>query len=248
MTSWFLDFPYPFANLALTLSQRRSALEFSIGVQFMKTRSGLIPFLLGLSFVSFAVTASAIPIGNIVKNGGFETGSLPPWQTSGTTGSAARTNAASNGVIGLDQDSAHTGNFGLFAGASGGKVFLQQSLQTTVGSSYILSFWMDGNQSEGLRAASSGNPIDFEVFWNGKLIFDTSDVPNSYTKFTFTDLPATGSRTNLKFGFRDDFGFFHLDDIKAGLVGVPEAFSTIWLALPLVMLLFGARIRMRSLA
>jgi hypothetical protein len=178
-----------------------------------------------------------MPISNIVGNGGFETGSFPPWKTSGNTGNnSARINAASNGVFGIDQDSAHTGNFGMFAGPIGTKGYLQQTLQTVAGTSYNLSFWLDINQTESLHTASKGNPIDFEVFWNGKQIFDTSDLPTSYTKFTFADLLATGSRTNLKFGFRDDFGQFHLDDVFVGN-RVPEAFSTLWLGLPLIILL-----------
>jgi hypothetical protein len=207
----------------------------------MKMRSGTLLSLLAPALVCFAIRASAIPIGNIVKNGNFETGDLPPWKTSGNTGGGSGTSAANNGAFGVDHDSAHTGSWGLFAGPVGAKGFLQQGLQTRTGSTYILSFWMDGNQSEGLSAASRGNPIDFEVFWNGKLIFDTSDVPSSYTKFTFTDLAATSSLTKLKFGFRDDFGFFHLDDVKVTLAGVPEAFSTLWLALPVLLLLAAAR-------
>ena len=207
----------------------------------MKTRSGLILSLSAVAFVCFAVTASAIPIGNIVKNGGFETGGLPPWRTSGNAGSM-RSNVAGGGTIGIDQDSAHRGQFGLFAGAIGTKVFLSQTLRTTQGSNYILSFWMDASQTDAARAAAPGNPIDFEVFWNGHLIYDTSDIPTSYTKFTFSDLVATGSTTVLKFGFRDDSGEFHLDDVRVGIAGVPEAFSTLWLALPLLILL-GARKR-----
>jgi hypothetical protein len=180
-----------------------------------------------------------MPISNIVGNGGFETGNFPPWKKLGNTGNnTAPINAASNGVFGIDQDSAHTGNFGLFAGPVGTKGYLQQTLHTVAGSKYNLSFWMDAEQGESLQAASAsgGNPIDFEVFWNGKEIFDTSDVSSSYTKFTFTNLLATTSRTSLKFGFRDDSGQFHLDDVFVG-ARVPEAFSTLWLGLPLIILL-----------
>jgi hypothetical protein len=212
----------------------------------MNARSGIVYGLHALALATFAGTAAAIPIGNIVKNAGFESGGLPPWHTSGATGSAARTNAAATGAIGIDQDSAHTGQFGVFASATGGKVFLAQTLQTVKGSSYILSFWLDANQTDAVSAAAArGNPVDFEVFWNGKLIYDNSDIPTSYTKFTFSDLVATSRSTVLKFGFRDDSGFFHLDDVVVG-IRVPEAFSTLWLALPLVTLL-GLRKKLRTL-
>jgi hypothetical protein len=210
----------------------------------MNMRSGTILF--GIILLCFAVSASAIPIGNIVKNGSFETGGLPPWHTSGT-GGTARTTAAASGTIGVDQDSAHTGNFGVFATATGSKVFLSQALQTQKGSSYDLTFWLSTTQTQSdafKTATATGSPVDFEVFWNGKLILDldNADNPSSYTKFTLNDLLATSTRTTLKFGFRDAFGEFHLDDVKVGISGVPEAFSTLWLGLPLILLL-GARKR-----
>lgn len=214
----------------------------------MKTRPRTLLALFAPALVSFAVTASAIPISNIVKNGGFETGSFPPWTTSGNNGSGARAAAVQNGgAIGIDQDSAHTGQFGVFAHPVGSRGYLQQDLHTTAGSSYDLTFWMDATQSAALSQAKNGNPVDFHVYWNGKLIFDldNSAVPGSYTKFTFDDLLATGARTNLKFGFRDDSGEFHLDDVSVVLSRVPEAFSTFWLALPLGVLLVAARKRTR---
>jgi hypothetical protein len=58
--------------------------------------------------------------------------------------------------------------------------------------------------------------------------------PEFLYPFSFTNLIATGSYTVLKFGFRDDFGFFHIDDISAGVSAVPESFSTFWLALPVI--------------
>ncbi len=183
-----------------------------------------------------------------MKNGSFETGGFPPWKISGNTnGGGGNASVRNNGAFGVDQDSAHTGSFGAFAGPVGAKGFLGQNLKTDAGSSYDLTFFLAGNQSEAFSATASGNPVDFEVFWNGTLIFDTSTVPSSYTKFSFDDLLATGSRTNLKFGFRDDFGTFHLDDVKVGLSPVPEAFSTFWLSLPVFMLAF-ARFSKRKIA
>jgi len=179
-----------------------------------------------------------MPISNIVKNGGFETGGFPPWYLTGNTGTGATSAAVNRGAFGVDQDSAHTGSYGAFAGPVGSKGYLQQNLATERGSSYTLTFWMDGNQTEAVRASSSsGNPVDFEVYWNGILLLDTSAPPSSYTKFTFTDLLATGSNTNLKFGFRDDFGTFHLDDVSVLSSRVPEFFSTLWLGLPLLLIL-----------
>ena len=83
-----------------------------------------------------------------------------------------------------------------------------------------------------------GGKVDqiFQVFWNGTLIFSIppNGSPSIYSQFNFSGLLATGATTELKFGFRNDPGFWDLDDIVAGATGVPEALSTIWLALPVV--------------
>lgn len=200
-------------------------------------------FILGIiGLAGFAFPASAIPISNIVHNGGFETGDFTGWRVSGSTsGASARTSAISGGAFGVDHDSAHSGQWGAFAGPSGFG-FLSQMLNTVGGATYTLSFWMEGNQSDAAKTASSGHPVVFEVFWAGSLIYKTFDPPNSYTQFTFTDLRATGSCSVLKFGFRDASGFFHLDDVKAGIASrVPEPFSTLWLALPAIVMLAVAR-------
>jgi hypothetical protein len=207
----------------------------------MKTRSGTILFSLILSLVCFALSASAIPISNILKNGGFENGSLPPWQTSGNTGGGSR--AAAVAAFGVDHDSAHTGNWGVFAAPHGSLGYLSQTVQTQRGSVYELSFWLSTSQSGALSAASAGQPLDFQIFWNGSKIFEqTSALPTSYSHYDFVLPAATSGRTTLKFGFRDDSGEFHIDDIILGIHGVPEAFSTMWLALPLLLLVGAARL------
>jgi hypothetical protein len=211
----------------------------------MKTRSGALFSLLTLALVGFAVRASAIPIGNIVNNGGFENGSLPPWRTSGNTGGGSR--AAAVAAFGVDHDSAHTGGWGAFAAPHGSLGYLSQSLQTQQGSVYELSFWLSASQSAALSTSTAGQPLTFQIFWNGSMIFQqTSAFSSSYSHYDFVLPAATSSNTTLKFGFRNDFGEFHLDDVIVGIHGVPEAFSTMWLALPLLLLVGAARLSGRK--
>jgi hypothetical protein len=71
----------------------------------------------------------------------------------------------------------------------------------------------------------------------------------SYTQFAFTGLLATGSTTALQFGFRHDPAGWSFDDVSVTLntapSGVPEIFSTLWLALPLAGMLGFSLLRRR---
>src|ERR1700730_10015968 len=87
--------------------------------------------LLAIPLFGIALCASAIPIDNIVTNGGFETGDFTGWTQSGNTG-----------FTGVDTDSAHSGNFGAFSGPTGSEGFLSQTLNTVAGMAYDLSFFL----------------------------------------------------------------------------------------------------------
>ncbi len=185
--------------------------------------------LVTVAALCLASRVLAIPHTNIVKNGGFEQGDFTDWIQSGNT-----SNTGVNGT------SAFSGSFGAFAGPVGSLGFLTQSLDTVAGATYDLSFFMhaDGTMSPGPNPPGT---IDFQVFWNGALIFETFTPPGSYTQFSFNSLLATGSTTDLQFGFQNDTGFFHLDDVT--VFGVPETFSTLWLALPMALMIGFVQLR-----
>ena len=168
--------------------------------------------------------------GNIVNNCGFETGNTTGWTVvdgSGETGVGTGINA-------------HSGTFGLFSGPVGLLGTLTQNLVTVPGQSYDLSFWL---QSDG------GTPNEWLVRFNGVTLLDVTNAPGfGYRLFTFNGLVATGASTALQFGFRDDPGFWGLDDIVVVPHGaaVPE---------PMTMLLLGtglagvaAKVRRRKAA
>lgn len=196
----------------------------------MKAKPQTLLSLLAIPLFCIALHASATPITNIVNNGGFETGNFNGWTQGGNTD-----------FTGVDNFSAHSGNFGAFMGPTsdgkggGGPGTLSQNLTTVIGASYELSFFMYGeNGSESLDGGFGS--VEFQAFWNGAMIFDTTNPPTSYQQFSFLNLTATATSTELKFVFENDPSFFHLDDVVAGLSGssVPETLSTIWLALPVV--------------
>ena len=181
----------------------------------MKTLSRvLVTLVVGAGLAS---TASA----NLVTNPGFETGDFTGWTQSGNT--------VSDSVEGVDF--AHSGSFGADFGAVGSLGFISQDLATVAGATYDLTFWL--TDPYGFLSNH------FEASWNGSVI-TTSVLDNTaafpYTQFAFTGLLANGSTTALQFGFQYDIGAWFFDDVsvtQSAPSGVPEAFSTLWLALPL---------------
>ena len=186
----------------------------------MKAKPLLFLSLLAIPVLCIALHASATPITNIVTNGGFETGDFTGWTQSGNTG-----------FTGVDNSSAHSGNFGAFSGPTETLGFLSQTLNTVAGMTYELSFFLN-NQGEGGERISpikgGGPPIDqiFQVFWNGNLIFSIppNSSPSIYSQFNFAGLVATGATTELKFGFRNDPGFGTSTISSPAPLGCPKLF------------------------
>jgi hypothetical protein len=131
-------------------------------------------------------------------------------------------------------------------GPVGSLGFISQDLATVAGATYELTFWL-----ENFSVGGSVTPNRFEAWWNGSLI-PASVLDNvaafPFTQFAFTGLLATGSTTALQFGFRQDPAGWCFDDVsvtQSAPSGVPEAFSTFWLALPLAGMLGFSLLRRR---
>jgi hypothetical protein len=218
----------------------------------MKPKLHIPVRLLAISLFCIALNASALPstpITNIVTNGGFEAGDFTGWTVSGNTDANA-TGGFNN--IGVNMSSAHSGTYGAFFGPVGSLAYLSQNLSTVAGMTYDISFFLLNEDSGGERISPirGGGPVDqvFQVFWNGALIFSIppNSSPSTYSQFNFSGLVATGTSTELKFGFRNDPSFWDIDDIIAGRSGVPETLSTIWLALPVAGMFAFAQLRRKT--
>jgi hypothetical protein len=158
--------------------------------------------LLALVFISAAQA-------NSVANGSFETGDLTGWTLSGNTAFTG----VDHGTTGFAPGT-QTGSFAAFFGPVGSIGFLSQNVPTLPGASYNLTFFL---------ANDGQTPNEFRLSWNGNVILDTVGLPASgYTQEAFPNLLATGSLTPLQFGFRDDPGYFYLDDVYVGAGAVPE--------------------------
>ena len=152
---------------------------------------------------SNTVTGFAGPVGlsggtNLVQNGGFETGDFAGWTQAGNTGATF--------VGGGSPSYVHSGSRGAGLGPVGSLGYLTQSLATTPGASFLVSFWF--------RNPDLATPNEFAATWNGTNLFDQTNMGQfGWTNLQYT-VTANGPNAVLQFGFRNDPDFFGFDDIS----------------------------------
>jgi uncharacterized repeat protein (TIGR01451 family) len=165
--------------------------------------SGATPYAIQVTVVHGTTTASTP---NLVANGGFETGNFSGWTQGGNTGST---------FVDTNPADAHSGNDSAALGPVGSDGTLSQNVATVAGQEYVFSFWLESD---------GGTPNDFSASVNGTTVFSvTNDPAHGYVQHTFIFV-ATGASTPIQFAFRNDPGFWHLDDVR---VGVASASATV---------------------
>jgi hypothetical protein len=189
-----------------------------------RTWKGAHAAALVLSLCSGSVLAQA----NIVVNGSFESG-LASWSPS---------NFLLQGFdYGIDS-AAHSGSSAFYGGAIEGLGLLSQSLATTAGNTYNVDFWL---------ASDGFLPNQFRVVINGQTILSRDDILLQPYAAYHTTFVANSAVSQLQFGFRNDSGLLHLDDVSVAVVPEPEI--SLMMAIGLGALAFARRrVRRRATA
>ena len=197
---------------------------------YLLHKAGLALALLTLADLAALPSAQANGP-ELVANGGFETGDFSGW-TIGPAGDLNVVSAVSS--TNYNAYPPHSGLYSVqFASSDAEDDVLTQTLATSIGSKYSISFWL------AFETAPGKAPLDdFKVAFGGDKLLDienANDFP--YTHYQFSAI-ATGATTSLTFSGRTPPGTFYLDDISvtdAGLAAVPEASSVVSLGLLLLL-------------
>jgi hypothetical protein len=164
-------------------------------------------FLTGLVVVAACATATGRASADLVLNGGFETGDFTSWTQTGNTG-FTNVGGTFSGVP------PHGGSSQAHFGAVNSLGGIDQTLATTTGATYTLSFFLYN---------FGGMGTEYTVSFGGTTLVDVVDAPSfGYTLFTY-QVTAASNADVLSFSFQQNPSYFLLDDISVvGRASTPE--------------------------
>lgn len=176
----------------------------------MKTRT-IAPSL--VASVCLGLLAATRVTGQIIVNGGFESGSFSPgWSLLSDPQNGVHTLVTSleDGIVPF------AGSFfATFSNSLSQASGITQSLTTTPGQSYVLSYWFT-------NSADSDTGNEFKVMWDGSTLTDLVGFSSLGTVWTNATFFVTGTGTDtLAFSGFQDLGWNGLDAVS--LTAVPES-------------------------
>ncbi|HEY3862903.1 MAG TPA: protease pro-enzyme activation domain-containing protein [Verrucomicrobiae bacterium] len=180
------------------------SLSCSLNAAATNLLAGVYSASLVITNNSFA-SAESVPVlfmvGQLVQNGGFETGGSSNWTLAGDP---------VLDFVTTDTNAVRGGQYGMILGEFGDVGYLSQVVPTTPGAPYVISLW--------LNTADALATNEFSVSWAGHTLCDLTNVLDAgWTNLQF-NVWATGTMSALQFGFEDDAGDFGLDDISVTAV------------------------------
>jgi hypothetical protein len=163
----------------------------------------LVRISLALAVITFGTAMLAQ-----VQNGGFETGDFTDWTVSGDTAFVGVCNTTTCPDFGIG---VFDGTYSAYFGPVGDTATISQEIPTTVGTQYTVDFY--------LANPAGGTPNFFSVqFGTASFSFTNFGAAFGWSEFDLTDT-ATSTETQLSFTFRNDPGYFLLDDVSVSSSG-----------------------------
>ena len=155
---------------------------------------GILTGIAVAGMVSLSVSQSAQGQ-NLLANPGFETGDFSGWTLSGDSGfEAVSPNFATT---------PNSGSYSAYFGAVGDYNIISQMIPTTPGDTYNLSFFL---------ANDGGGPVeDVVVGWGSSEVDLGVSTAIPWTQFGWNEVATTWC-TEVTFAFRQDPGYYNLDD------------------------------------
>lgn len=220
--TWHWDFGDGTPTFTITYTTNRTTGAISTNYNYTSTQNPLHTYTNNGAFFPSLIAANVNGATNIIGsgpaifvfypssilNGGFETGTFTNWTSGGNFGSQTISTAANY---------RHSGTYGAQLSSSGSLRYLFQTLSTTPGAVYTISFWMHNPTSK------TNN--EFQVSWNGNVLLDMTNIPvSAWTNIQLT-VTADAGVSVLQFGYRNDTAYFGLDDISLSAM-LPPAIAS----------------------
>ncbi len=177
----------------------------------MRKLSYLSPLflLLGSAFYAEAAPGACASVsGNLITNCGFETSTLSGWSTSPT--------GAAEVSYGVDAVDAATGSFGAYLAGFAAPATLFQSVLTTPGAPYSVTFSI-AHRDANRNPYSNSLLIQF----GSSTLLAESNLVFPFQQYTILGY-ASATVSRVTFSAIDPLSFFSIDDVSVVAAPIPE--------------------------